>query len=141
MAHEPQSAMSRTVAAGAAIVLFLFSHSVRSDVYPGDTQYNQICEWIVNNVAANSIPLYQYNLGSSPATYNRNQLCTELTHRHNYGSSGGAPQTNSEFLLGSSSGYISGTACASAMASPSASGYQSSSAGWQSWAGIHQGSW
>lgn len=111
------------------VLLISFLSISRADIYPGDGGFQAICQEIIDDVAANSIPFRQ--LGSNGQLYvqetlTRAALCRRLTAQHN---------AKNSFYLGGA--IVSTAECVAALTAPTPYGISD----WNNWAGRHCGVW
>ena len=122
--------MSKSVISSVVGALLITVISVsKADDYPGDAGFQAICQEIIDDVTADSIPFRRLGAGGvliiheTPTKY---ALCQRLTTRHN--------SKNAAYLGGS---MVNIPECVGAFAAPVTYGL----AEWNNWAGLHCGAW
>ena len=106
-----------------------------SDSYPGDSEYTNKVERLLDSVEADRINLPW----AGNRTLSKGELCEELVNRHFVGLSPGQGETNANFLdCPDLTADMLLNACVDALTNPR--GFDGPD-GWDAWRGTHDGAW
>ena len=141
--HSSSTSTIQTMLSAATVVgvlgtlLFTVLSPCKADIYPGDGAFQDICQEIIDDVAANAIPFRHLVTicggwwGCTDhlqvyETLTRQELCDRLTNQHN---------TNNALYLGGAT--VSSSECQAALLAP----LFYTATEWNNWSGRHCGTW